>query len=74
MGRGGLPKRGWGHSTWLRGIAEAREANVKHLLLTHHDPLHDDWAVSRIENDARREGLKTGLEVSAAFEGMDLTL
>jgi phosphoribosyl 1,2-cyclic phosphodiesterase len=74
MGRGGMPKRGWGHSTWMRGILEAKEAGVKHLLLTHHDPLHDDWAVARLENDARREGLKSGLIVSAAYEGMEIVL
>ncbi len=73
-GRRGMPKKGWGHSTWMRGIAEASEARVKHLLLTHHDPLHDDWAVARIENDARKEGLKTGLTVDAACEGMHVEL
>jgi len=74
LGRVGMPKRGWGHSTWVRGIMEARAAKAKHLLLTHHDPLHDDWAVARIENDARREGLKFNLNVSAAYEGLELIL
>jgi phosphoribosyl 1,2-cyclic phosphodiesterase len=71
-GRAGMPKKGWGHSTWVKGIKEAKAAGVRHLVLTHHDPLHDDWAVARIENDARREGLKVGLAVSAAYEGMVL--
>lgn len=71
-GRTGMSKKGWGHSTWNHGLAEAREAGVHHLLLTHHDPLHDDWAVARIENDARREGLKHGMTVTAAYEGMEL--
>jgi ribonuclease Z len=74
LGRRGMPRKGWGHSTWLRGIDEAKEAGVKHLLLTHHDPLHDDWAVARIENDARREGLKHDIAVSAAYEGLELEL
>ena len=74
LGRVGMSRKGWGHSTWQHGITEALEANVKHLMLTHHDPLHDDWAVARIENDARREGLKTGLKVSAAFEGLEIIL
>lgn len=71
---GGMPRKGWGHSTWNKGIAEAREANVKQLLLTHHDPLHDDWAVARIENDARKDGLKYGISVSAAYEGLEVNL
>jgi phosphoribosyl 1,2-cyclic phosphodiesterase len=71
-GKVGMPRKGWGHSTWNRGIAEAREAGVGHLMLTHHDPLHDDWAVARIENDARREGLKFDIQVTAAYEGLDL--
>ncbi|MCY3018424.1 MAG: MBL fold metallo-hydrolase [Planctomycetota bacterium] len=73
-GRDGMPHKGWGHSTWTHGLAEAQEAGVSHLLLGHHDPLHDDWAVARIENDARREGLKVGMKVTAAYEGMELQL
>lgn len=73
-GRAGIPRKGWGHSTWVRGIQEAKSAGVKQLLLTHHDPLHDDWMVARIESDARREGMKLGLNVHAAFEGMNLEL
>jgi len=73
-GRVGMSRKGWGHSTWNQGIAESREAGVQHLLLTHHDPLHDDWAVARIENDARREGLKYGLPVSAAYEGLEVNI
>lgn len=73
-GRSGMTRKGWGHSTWGHGIVEAREAGVKHLILTHHDPLHDDWAVARIENDARREGMKTGLDVTAAYEGLEIVL
>ena len=70
----GVSKRGWGHSTYLHGIREAKEAGVKRLLLTHHDPLRDDWGVARIENEARREGLLEGLDVSAACEGMSIDL
>jgi len=73
-GTKGMPRKGWGHSTASRGIAEAAEAGVKHLYLTHHDPLHDDWEVARIENEARREGMKVGLQVSAAYEGLEIEL
>ena len=74
LGQNGVPHKGWGHSTWRHGILEANGAGVKHLLLGHHDPWHDDWAVARIESAARQEGLRTGLAVSAVCEGMKLTL
>ena len=73
-GRAGPPKKGWGHSTYLHGIREASAAGVPRLLLTHHDPLRDDWAVARLENEARREGLLYGLDVAAAYEGMSIDL
>jgi ribonuclease BN (tRNA processing enzyme) len=73
-GRIGIPRKGWGHSTWNRCLHEAVESRVRHLLLIHHDPLHDDWAIARIENEARKEGLKTGIEVDAAYEGLELEI
>ncbi len=73
-GVGGNSRKGWGHSTYLHGIREAREAGVRRLLLTHHDPLHDDWALARIETEARREGIIEGIEVQAAYEGMWINL
>lgn len=33
---------GWGHSTWEECIALAKATRVKRLLITHHDPAHDD--------------------------------
>ena len=35
-------RKGWGHSTWYAGVAVAREAGVKHLVLFHHHPDHTD--------------------------------
>jgi phosphoribosyl 1,2-cyclic phosphodiesterase len=69
-----MPHRGWGHSTWKHGLREAAAAGVKRLLLTHHDPLHDDWEIARLENQARREGNKIGVQVDAAYEGLEITL
>jgi len=74
QGQGGMSHKGWGHSTWRNGLREARAAGVKRLILTHHDPLHDDWQIARIENEARRAGVKIGLAVDAAHEGMELEL
>ena len=50
---------GWGHSTWLEGTKVARQAGVNQLALFHHDPGHDDQALSAIERDARGEFANT---------------
>ena len=69
-GDNGLPKTGWGHSTWEEGVKIARAANVDKLVLFHHDPDHDDDTVLDIEAQAQaifpntvaaREGLKLDL-------------
>ncbi len=49
-------RRGWGHSTWMRGIRLADEAGAKQLCLFHHDPSHDDDFMDLLAaeaNDAR---------------------
>jgi phosphoribosyl 1,2-cyclic phosphodiesterase len=35
-------KVGWGHSTWQEAVKVAQAANVKKLVIFHHDPLHND--------------------------------
>ena len=45
--------RGWGHSTWLEATRIAREANVRRLVLFHHDPDHTDENLDRIVDEAR---------------------
>jgi phosphoribosyl 1,2-cyclic phosphodiesterase len=62
--------RGWGHSTWLEGVRTARAANVRNLLLFHHDPDSTDKIVDGILREARG-----AFENSwAAAEGIQLTL
>jgi phosphoribosyl 1,2-cyclic phosphodiesterase len=46
-------KKGWGHSTWLEGVRVAREANVKRLILFHHDPDHSDRFLESLVDEAR---------------------
>jgi ribonuclease BN (tRNA processing enzyme) len=45
--------QGWGHSNPRRGAALAAEANVKQLLLFHHDPDHDDAQMDQIVSETR---------------------
>jgi anti-anti-sigma factor len=46
-------KKGWGHSTWKDAVSVAMEAQVKTLVLFHHDPYHDDDAVDSLVLEAR---------------------
>jgi len=62
--------RGWGHSTWEEGVRVAEAAEVKRLVLFHHDPSHDDAAMDRIAAGA--EAARPGTLV--AFEGLSLEL
>ena len=42
-------RRGWGHSQHEQAIECARLAKVKKLVLTHHDPDHNDAFLSEVE-------------------------
>lgn len=41
-------KIGWGHSTWQEAVKVAQAAQVKQLVLFHHDPCHDDDFLDKI--------------------------
>jgi phosphoribosyl 1,2-cyclic phosphodiesterase len=45
-------KVGWGHSTWQEAVKIAKEANVKQLVVFHHDPLHNDDFLDHISEQA----------------------
>jgi phosphoribosyl 1,2-cyclic phosphodiesterase len=47
-----LPKIGWGHSTWQEAVKIAKAANVKTLVIFHHDPAHDDQFLDRVGEEA----------------------
>ena len=70
------PKKNWGHSTYEYAVALAAAAGVRQLVLTHHDPLHDDGFVDEIEKRARgyAEQLGVPVAVCCAYEGLDLTI
>jgi phosphoribosyl 1,2-cyclic phosphodiesterase len=46
-------KQGWGHSTWQMAVSVARAAEVKQLVLFHHDPEHSDETLDNLEKEAR---------------------
>jgi phosphoribosyl 1,2-cyclic phosphodiesterase len=46
--------KNWGHSTWQEGVRLANAAQVKTLVLFHHDPDHDDAFMDRVAAEAEQ--------------------
>lgn len=44
-------KVGWGHSTWQEAVKVAKAANVKNLVIFHHDPIHSDDFMDKVGRD-----------------------
>lgn len=63
-------KVGWGHSTWQEAIKIAQAANVKQLVIFHHDPLHNDEFLNRVGEQAATRFSRTVM----AREGMTIEL
>jgi phosphoribosyl 1,2-cyclic phosphodiesterase len=63
----------WGHSSNVVGVELAHEAHVKHLVLFHHEPVHDDATIERILAETRRFAQileNAHLVVSSAYDGL----
>jgi len=61
--------KGWGHSTWEQAVKVAIQANVKKLIITHHDPDHNDDFLDAVEQECQKVFpnsifAKEGMEVS----------
>jgi phosphoribosyl 1,2-cyclic phosphodiesterase len=69
-------KRGWGHSSFEAAVRLAADANVKTLVLFHHEPSHDDDEMDRLLDACRKlvEKKNLPIRVSAAREGESLEL
>jgi phosphoribosyl 1,2-cyclic phosphodiesterase len=63
------PKAGWGHSSWEEAALVAKEADVKRLYLSHHDPSRSDPEVYDILSRARR--IFAGTEVATENTVLD---
>jgi len=65
-------KVGWGHTSLSNACILAKKANVKHWIVTHHDPMHDDRMLQEKMNLTRHilRSLDCSVEVSYAHDGM----
>jgi phosphoribosyl 1,2-cyclic phosphodiesterase len=70
------PKIGWGHSTWQEAVKVAKSANVKTLVIYHHDPAHNDDFLDCVGEQAAvkfpgaimaREGMALQVPVSVSL-------
>jgi phosphoribosyl 1,2-cyclic phosphodiesterase len=62
-------RRGWGHSTFERTLALAREAGVGKVYLTHHETGRTDAQVDAILAGLREQWSDSGLDFDMAREG-----
>ena len=67
---------GWGHGSLSRVVSLALEAQVRRLILFHHDPSHDDEKIDDMLERARLLVVENGssMEVEAAREGAEIWL
>lgn len=63
-------KVGWGHSTWQEAVKVAKAANVKQLVIFHHDPAHDDDFMDTIKDHTAQQFSNS----LVAWEGLELDL
>jgi phosphoribosyl 1,2-cyclic phosphodiesterase len=71
-------KADWGHSSNVVGVELCQLANVRHLCMTHHEPVFDDAAIEAMLAETRRLEEITrsaaALQVSAAYDGLEIDL
>ena len=67
---------GWGHGSLSRVVSIALNAEVRKLILFHHDPNHDDEMIDEMLERARLLVVESGstMEVDAAREGAEIWL
>ncbi len=63
-------KVGWGHSTWQEAVKVAQAAQVKKLVIFHHDPSHNDDFMDSIQV----ESVKVFPQSIVAKEGMSIVV
>lgn len=71
-------KEDWGHSSNVVGVEMCQLARARRLCLYHHEPIFDDERIATLLAETRRlEEITRGdhrVEVSAAYDGLEITL
>jgi phosphoribosyl 1,2-cyclic phosphodiesterase len=72
-------KADWGHSSNIVGVELCQRAGVRHLCMTHHEPVFDDTAIEAMLAETRRleeitRGEAAPLRISAACDGLEIAL
>jgi ribonuclease BN (tRNA processing enzyme) len=65
---------GWGHSSVADAVTFTRAVGAQRLLLFHHEPMHTDGSLERLEERARALSDGDHLQPTLAREGMILEL
>ena len=71
-----LTKKGWGHGTFDSCIELAKDAGVKLLYCTHHEPTRSDDELEKVfaETLSRYSGKIGTLDIRLAQEGVEITI
>jgi len=72
-----LPQKlGWGHSTVGQVQQLALDAEVKHLIIFHHDPNRHDGELNEIQKNVETffKGKKADIKVTCAWEGLEISV
>lgn len=73
-------KEDWGHSSNMIGVELAQLADVKHLVMYHHEPSNDDRTLEKILAETRRyeeisrPEQKQRLTITSAYDGLEIVL
>jgi ribonuclease BN (tRNA processing enzyme) len=69
-------KHGWGHSLVSQACELAVAAQVKHLILFHHDPDRSDDELDVIQDQARAlvQAHDRRMQCTVAYEGLNISL
>ena len=65
---------GWGHSSVAHAVTYAAVVDAQRVLLFHHEPLHGDESLDRLEDRARELAGSNGRGPTLAREGMVVNL
>ena len=67
-------KKGWGHGTYDRCLALAREAGAKALYFTHHEPQRSDDELDKIQDGIKEQLVNSPADPPCfmAYEGLEI--